>query len=198
MDEQSVKTLEILEEISSNGKVTQRELSRKVGIALGLANFYVKRLVQKGYVEMIYLERNRLGYLITPKGISEKSRLTYHYINRSYHYVRKVRIQMREQLQVVANSGVTHVVLYGGGDMAEVAYLALQEVGLKLSGVVDEGRAGRPFLGYTILPVSELGRLRYDRILVTEPIAVKDVGNLFSEFRIHEDKLVHLETQVVY
>lgn len=194
MDEQSVKTLEILDEISSNGKVTQRELSRKVGIALGLANFYVKRLVQKGYVEMVYLERNRLGYLITPKGISEKSRLTYHYIHRSYHYVRKVRIQMRDQLQTLAASGVTHVVLYGGGDMAEVAYLALQEVGLCLVGVVDENRTGRPFLGHTILPANALSQLTFDRVLVTEPIMTQDVGNLFTEYQITEDKLVHLET----
>src|SRR3989337_4166370 len=98
MDDESLKTLEILEELSSNGQVTQRELSRKVGIALGLANFFIKRLVQKGYVEIVYLERNRLGYLITPKGITEKTRLTYHYIQRSYQHVRHIRISIRERL----------------------------------------------------------------------------------------------------
>lgn len=193
MDDKSLKTLEILEELSSNGRVTQRELSHKVGIALGLANFYIKRLVQKGYVEVVYLERNRLGYLITPKGIAEKTRLTYHYIQRSYQYVRKVRIRMRERLQYLSLEGVGTVILYGGGDMAEVAYLALQEVGIKLTGVVDEPRKGRPFLGYTILPVSSIPQLSYDRIIVTEPIAVQDVRNLFQEYGIGEDKLVHME-----
>ena len=193
MDEKSLKTLEILEELSSNGQVTQRELSHKVGIALGLANFYIKRLVQKGYVEVVYLERNRLGYLITPQGIAEKSRLTYNYIQRSYQYVRKVRIRMRECLHELAGKGVSTVVIYGAGDMAEVAYLALQEVGIKLVGVVDESRAGRPFLGYTVLPVSLLPRLSYDRIILTEPVAVHDVGNLFQEYGIREDRLVHME-----
>jgi DNA-binding MarR family transcriptional regulator len=194
MDDQSVKTLEILEEISNNGTVTQRELSRKVGIALGLANFYIKRLVQKGYVEVLYLERNRLGYLITPKGIAEKSNLTYRYIQRSYHYVRKVRIEMRNRLRELAREGVSLVVLYGAGDLAEVAYLAMQEAGMKLGGVVDPHRSGRPFLGYTVHPVSAIPRLTYDRILLTEPVLLEDVGNLFQEYGIPEEKLVHLES----
>ena len=150
MDDKSLKTLEILEELSTNGHVTQRELSHKVGIALGLANFFIKRLVQKGYVEVVYLERNRLGYLITPQGIAEKSRLTYSYIHRSYGYVRKVRVSIREKLKILSREGVSNVVIYGGGDIAEVTYLAIQEVGMKLAGVVDGARGGRAFLCYTI------------------------------------------------
>ena len=148
-DDKSFKTLEILEELSSNGHVTQRELSRKVGIALGLANFYIKRLVQKGYVEVVYLERNRLGYLITPKGITEKSRLTYHYIQRSYQYVRKIRISIRERLLELSREGVG--------------------------------------------PVSVLPQLSYDRIIVTEPLELHDVKNLFQEYGIEDEKLVHME-----
>lgn len=193
MDDKSLKTLEILEELSTNGHVTQRELSHKVGIALGLANFYIKRLVQKGYVEVVYLERNRLGYLITPQGITEKSRLTYSYIQRSYGYVRKVRISIRERLKVLSSEGVHTVVIYGGGDIAEVAYLAIQEVGMRLVGVVDGARAGRPFLGYTIQPVSVLPGLSYDRIIITEPMMVQDVGSFLHEYGIDEGKLVRVE-----
>jgi len=193
MDDKSVKTLEILEELSSNGHVTQRELSHKVGIALGLANFYIQRLVQKGYVEVVYLERNRLGYLITPQCIAEKSRLTYSYIQRSYGYVRKVRISIRERLKVLSHEGVHSVVIYGGGDIAEVTYLAIHEVGMKLTAVVDGARAGRPFLGYTIQPVSVLQGLSFDRIIITEPVMIQDMGSLLHEYGIDEGKLVRVE-----
>ena len=193
MDDKSVKTLEILEELSSNGHVTQRELSHKVGIALGLANFYIQRLVQKGYVEVVYLERNRLGYLITPTGIAEKSRLTYSYIQRSYGYVRKVRISIRERLKVLSRECVNTVVIYGGGDISEVTYLAIHEVGMKLNAVVDRARAGRPFLGYTIQPVSVLPELSFDRIIITEPVMIQDMGSLLNEYGIDEGKLVRVE-----
>ncbi|MCC7201193.1 MAG: winged helix-turn-helix transcriptional regulator [Nitrospirae bacterium] len=193
MDDESLKTLEILEELSTNSQVTQRELSRKVGIALGLANFYIKRLVQKGYVEVVYLERNRLGYLITPQGIAEKSRLTYSYIHRSYGYVRKVRISIRERLKALSREGVHSVVIYGGGDMAEVTYLAVQEAGLKLAGVADASRAGRPFLGYTIQPISALPGLSFDRMIITEPVTIQDMGIILNEYGIDEGKLVRVE-----
>ncbi len=193
MDDESLKTLEILEELSTNSQVTQRELSRKVGIALGLANFYIKRLVQKGYVEVLYLERNRLGYLITPQGIAEKSRLTYSYIHRSYGYVRKVRISIRERLKALSREGVHNVVIYGGGDMAEVTYLTVQEVGLKLVGVVDASRAGRPFLGYTIQPISALPGLSFDRMIITEPVTIQDMGTILNEYGIDEGRLVRVE-----
>jgi len=193
MDEKSLKTLEILEELSNNGSVTQRELSRKVGIALGLANFYLKRLIQKGYVEVVYLERNRLKYLITPKGIAEKTRLTYRYIQRSYQYVRKVRIRIREQLYRLKAEGVRQVVIYGGGDMAEVTYLALQEVGIRLVGVVDNARAGRPFLGYTIVPVNLIGQFSYDRVIITEPADVAKVKDLLQEYGVGEERIVYLQ-----
>ena len=59
--------------------------------------------------------------------------------------------------------------------------------------VIDASRAGRPFLGYTILPISSLPQLLFDRIIITEPIAVQDVGNLLQEYGIGEDRLIHME-----
>jgi len=106
--------------------------------------------------------------------------------------VRKARIWIRERLQEISKEGVGTVVIYGGGDIAEVVYLAIQEVGMKLSGVVDPARAGRPFLGYMILPMSALPQLPFDRIIVTEPIALQDAGNFFQEYGIGEEKLVHM------
>ena len=44
------RSLLVLDEISKNGNVTQRDLSKNLGIALGLVNSYIKNLVSKGYV----------------------------------------------------------------------------------------------------------------------------------------------------
>ncbi|OGW12998.1 MAG: hypothetical protein A2035_01905 [Nitrospirae bacterium GWA2_42_11] len=59
--------------------------------------------------------------------------------------------------------------------------------------MIDASRAGRPFLGYTLLPISSLPQLLFDRIIITEPIAVQDVGNLLQEYGIGEDRLIHME-----
>jgi DNA-binding MarR family transcriptional regulator len=52
---------------------SQRSLSRDMGIALGLTNLIIRRLVHKGWVRIIRIKPNRVRYLLTPAGIAELS-----------------------------------------------------------------------------------------------------------------------------
>src|SRR5207253_9651748 len=72
---ESHRELRVLEAISANERTTQRGLAAPLGIALGLANLYLKRLVRKGYIRCVTVPSNRVLYLITPQGIAEKPRL---------------------------------------------------------------------------------------------------------------------------
>jgi DNA-binding MarR family transcriptional regulator len=69
------RSLQILDELAKNDNVTQRDLSSRLGIALGLVNSYVKNLVAKGYITVKAIPPKRYGYYLTPKGIMEKTRL---------------------------------------------------------------------------------------------------------------------------
>ena len=71
------RELHLLEALHGDQRITQRRLSTKLGIALGLTNLYLKRLVRKGYVKCVTVPHNRMRYLVTPRGIAEKTRLTY-------------------------------------------------------------------------------------------------------------------------
>jgi len=77
------RELKVLEAIAEDEQMTQRGLAARLGIALGLTNLYLKRLVRKGYVKCVNVQSNRVLYLITPKGIAEKSRLAYEYMARA-------------------------------------------------------------------------------------------------------------------
>lgn len=90
--EDSYNSLLLLEELSKEETLSQRDLSRRLGIALGLVNSYVKNFISKGYIRVTSFPRNRYAYLLTPKGMSEKSRLTYqhlHYFTNLYTVARK-------------------------------------------------------------------------------------------------------------
>jgi len=69
----------LLEAVEQNARVTQRTLSNQLGIALGLTNIYVKRLVRKGCIKVVNVKPNRIAYLLTPRGVAEKARLTYEF-----------------------------------------------------------------------------------------------------------------------
>ncbi len=67
-------TLEILETIEKHDNLTQRHLADNLGVALGLANSYMKRCVLKGLIKVHQAPANRFLYYLTPKGFAEKSR----------------------------------------------------------------------------------------------------------------------------
>jgi predicted transcriptional regulator len=70
----------LLDEISKNNEITQRDLSERLGIALGLINSYIKNLASKGYITISQIPRKRYKYYLTPQGFIEKTRLTYHHL----------------------------------------------------------------------------------------------------------------------
>ena len=76
--------LDLLRKLESNPEYTQRELSQEMGVSLGKVNYCMKKLVEKGWVKLrnFSRHRNKVGYayLLTPKGIEEKSKLTFEFL----------------------------------------------------------------------------------------------------------------------
>src|SRR5512133_1147376 len=77
----SYRSFLLLSEIAGDEPLSQREISRRLGIAVGLVNSYLKNLVAKGYVRVKNFPSNRYAYLLTPQGIAEKSRLAYQHLS---------------------------------------------------------------------------------------------------------------------
>ena len=115
------RELRFLTEIAGGSNVTQRGLAKRHGLALGLTNLLVRRLVKKGFVKIINLERKRLRYLITPKGIAEKAHLTYEYVDYSLALYRQIRTWVTKTLSVIVASGRMKAVVYGTSEIAEIA-----------------------------------------------------------------------------
>jgi len=159
------RELAVLEAIERDEQITQRSLASALGIALGLANLYLKRLVRKGYIKCVNVRSNRLLYLITPNGIVEKSRLTYEFIDYSLDLYRGVRQNLKALLEPLVQAGLTNIAIYGTGEAAELAYLSLREQGIEPVAIFDTVSGGR-FLGMTIQSIDVLTATNYDRIIV--------------------------------
>jgi len=167
MDLEAQRDLAILNEIEGGAEVTQRGLAGKLGIALGLTNLYLKRLARKGYIKVTTIPRNRVKYLVTPKGFAEKTRLTYEYMQFSFSLYRQSRHFLRQQFTALAEAGKKRVVFVGVGEAAELADLTLRELGLDLVAVADDAVAGTRFLGRDVVPLTALRDLEFDQVVVT-------------------------------
>lgn len=159
----------ILDHLESGERVTQRALSRELGIALGLTNLLIRRLVSKGWVRMSRVSRSRILYLITPIGIAEKTRMSRAYFESSVKFYREARDRIRQQFATLSSeersdadpAGSKRIVFYGAHEVAEIGYICLAETDLQLVGVVDAART-KPFFGLSVCSPEELDGLTLD------------------------------------
>jgi DNA-binding MarR family transcriptional regulator len=167
----------ILQAIASGERVTQRSLAGQLGVALGLTNLLIRRLVAKGYVKMAGLGTRHVRYLMTPAGWEALGRATRLSLENTLHLYTQTREQIRGGLLAISRDcaggaeGHKTVVFYGAGDVAEIAYVSLQGTDLTLIGVIDDHKRGR-FFGLAITGPERLrgelfeGRM-FGRLIVT-------------------------------
>jgi len=130
-------TLEILDAIDHREDVSQRHLARQLGVALGLANSYLKRCIRKGYVKVSQAPANRYLYYLTPKGFAEKSRLTAQYLNYSLSFYRKAGESVLRCYDECARQNWHRLLLCGVSDLAEIAALRALEREIAIIGFLD-------------------------------------------------------------
>lgn len=168
---------QILQAIASGQPITQRALSSDLGVALGLTNLLIRRLVAKGYVRLSRMGTRHVRYLMTPTGWDALGRATRMSLENTVRLYTQTREEIRSTLTYVSQrcprdgSGAKRVVFYGAGDVAEIAYVSLQGTDLTLVGVVDDYRTGR-FFGVPIsspdgLGSGALGSTGYGHLIVT-------------------------------
>lgn len=89
----------VLKIVEANPEITQRELADELGVSLGKANYCVKALVDKGWVKVqnFSQSKNKLGYayLLTPKGLKEKSALTARFLKLKMKEYEELKLQIK-------------------------------------------------------------------------------------------------------
>lgn len=168
----------LLDEISKNNEVTQRDLSKRLGIALGLINSYIKNLASKGYITVSAIPRKRYKYYLTPKGFIEKTRMTYQHLQNFTNLYKVARQDFQRLFRNLHEEKVKKVVFCGSDEVAEIAYITLQEFGIEFLAVVDAEIENKSFLGKKIRPLGDLKAINYDRVIVTSFLNEK---GLYSE-----------------
>jgi DNA-binding MarR family transcriptional regulator len=169
-------TLGLLAAVEQDSSVTQRRLATDLGIALGLANSYLKRCVKKGLIKVGEAPANRYAYYLTPQGFAEKSRLTAEYLSHSFQFFRSARLQCAEVFDDAIAQGWQSIVLYGASELAEIA--SLNEVaGLEVVGVIDPDYTGPKFAGLPVYGSPEEAP-PFDALMLT---AMHDAQSKFNK-----------------
>jgi DNA-binding MarR family transcriptional regulator len=173
--------LELLQDIEQNRFESQRQFASKLDIAVGLANSYIKRCIRKGWIKMSHAPARRYAYYLTPKGFSEKSRLTAQYLGASLKLYRQARQEYLKAFQACHKRGWSKLGLYGTGDLAEVAALSARESGHRGLIVIEPATSDREFLGISVTrQLDAVASL--DAVLVTSLEAPQQAFDLLSQY----------------
>jgi DNA-binding MarR family transcriptional regulator len=149
-DREEERVLELLEAVGRQSNVSQRHLASNMGIALGLANSYLKRCIRKGFIKISEAPANRYLYYLTPKGFAEKSRLTVKYLSTSFAFYRRAGDSCMDVFNRCEAAGWDKILLYGMSDLAEIAMLRAQEHDIRIIGVLDPHSVRRRFAGVSV------------------------------------------------
>ena len=192
MDHQDLRTLQLLEEIEKDHAPSQRDLARKLNVSLGLVNSFIKRFANKGYFKMTTIPKNRVKYILTPKGAAEKTRLTYEYIQYSVQFYRSARTKLRKLFKDLVAQGVHRIVFYGATEFAEIAHICLQETPIEMVAVVDDKKIGEKYFRGVVTDPARLKSLSFDTIFITTVGSREDVLERILQRGISRNKVVML------
>ena len=136
---------QVLTYLQENENTTQREISKSTGLSLGAVNLLLRKMVRKGLIKIEKLNARNMRYILTPRGMSEKSLLAYRYIRQSYRQILKINKTLDYLLALWhSESNSNPVIIFGPPD--EIREIVIQH--LKLSNV--------PYELYDSIPPSSL------------------------------------------
>jgi len=190
MDVESRRDLQLLEALEQEAHITQRTLATRLGIALGLTNLYLKRLIRKGYVKSVSASPHRLMYSLTPKGMARKARLTYEFMKYSLDFYRDARQHLRLRLGQAVRER-KQVAIYGTGDAAELVFLLIREMGLELVAVFAPESNGQ-FLGFPVRAIADHGGVSYDVLVVAVLERPAGTVKMLAQAGVSGDKILML------
>ena len=176
-----IRELEILERLEGNGHLTQRDLSKEVGIALGLVNHLLKKMVTKGWIKIKNIDSKKIRYLITPEGAREKSGLLYKRVESTIHFYLDAKRVIKEKVEHLKGDGVKSVSIYGINHISEVLFIVLKELGLELTCVVEEEKEGEEWFGYNVIGMEEFVENK-DSVLIFASFDKNEIDRFCKEY----------------
>jgi len=139
MTEIKPQEYELLSEISDDPLVTQAGLAKHLGIAVGSVNWYIKRLINRGYVKVSHLDRTRLQYDLTPEGMSVFTERAMQYAKNSLKVYKSFRQKAKDIVVELQVKGISQVAIEGNDEIMDILHLTCTEAGIE---IVEESFEG--------------------------------------------------------
>lgn len=137
---------------------------------------------------MLGANPRRIRYILTSKGITEKTQLAYKFFNRNFHFYKAVKKDVENKINNIPFRGKNSVAIYGVTDLMEMAYLVIQDKELDLVAIVDNETKIRIF-GYYVIGIEEINKYAPDFLLVTKELGFDITKQIADTIKIVDLRL---------
>jgi len=139
------KIYRILNLVADSPHLSQRELAQSAGYSLGLVNLALKRLIRTGHIKIAQLDKRKIEYNLTPKGMMEKAQRSYQYLSTTMKTFLEYRRRLEQLFERLGQDGHHDFAILGEGEI-----ISLVEMGLMHS--IPSARHRRIAEGEALLP----------------------------------------------
>lgn len=160
------KHLDTLLEIKDDPSLSQRSLSHRLNISLGLTNAILQNLIHRGWIKAKKMTGRKILYLITPQGMAKATILAYERFKETQNYYQYTKDLLTAYLTKLYNQGKREAIVYGTGQLAEIIYLSLLDTPLKFYSIsiISDDLSKKKFLGQQVFLISDFVK-RYSQNL---------------------------------
>jgi len=118
----------IMSEIVGNEKITQRELSKKLGVSVSTVNVLINKMIREGLIKMTQVSHKQVLYMLTPVGMMEKAKKTVSYLKIHYRIIYQTKEKLKLILEGLSQEYDGIFLLLGNDEMSGVLRIAIDEI----------------------------------------------------------------------
>lgn len=185
----------ILDLIERDPNITQRELSKKLGVAVSMINSYLDEYEKKKYLKKDYISLKTVKYLITKKGIERKKVLNISYLSASQRIYQSAKENIISFLRQIVEKGFRKILLYGAGEVAEILLQSInndRNLPLKALGVIDDdpSKINHYLANVKIISRDSIRKIDHDGILISSYTNNELIYRKLLEINYNKDKIL--------
>jgi len=190
------KEFMILDLIEKDANITQRELSKNIGVAVSMINAYLDSFEKKGLIKRKKHSTKTVEYFVTRRGSERRKLLNINYLNASLDVFKSAKENIVMFVHQFLEKGYRNIYLYGAGEVAEIFLESIStdnELPIKILGVIDDDlkKQGRFLLKSEIISLSRALDYEHDGILISSYTNRVQMVNNLKLRNYNEKKIIH-------
>lgn len=161
----------ILDLIEKDPNITQREMSKAIGIAVSMTNSYIDEYEQKGYIKRKYISTKTVEYFVTKNGEERRKLLNIWYFKSSQIVYQLAKDSIIIFLNQIIDRGFKKILLYGAGEVAEIMLQVMNDderIPIEVVAVIDDdsSKENHIIVNLPIISIEKIKNYDHDGILI--------------------------------